>query len=266
MSRQIAGWLVTIEEREELLRRFPPRYAETVADHVTLRFGTDADTLLPMANSAEIMGEASDGSQLHIIWSLQAEREARESNDVTRDHGWKPAERVAVHVRRASTRPPPGRVTQESRPSQNAPYTRQPDSLAVAGVLRPRTIRISANVPIVTPRSPFPRRATVLANDPNPLGPRHYAHLPRCSLPNQFENILDEAINQQWRTFQVRQCVLVMIVAPHCPALGSCRQSSLQIMEAMSAWMAEEDDYPPTNQTSGAPFCFLTAVICHGNG
>jgi len=121
MSRQIAGWKVDTGDRDELLRRLPARHAQTVADHVTLRFGTDADTPLPISNQGEIMGEADDGagvqalvvridgttergdgSHFHITWSLKSEREARESNDVIRHHGWKPIEPpVAVRLRPA---------------------------------------------------------------------------------------------------------------------------------------------------------------------
>lgn len=111
MSRQIAGWKVNADERGRLLRRFRPRYARTIADHVTLRFGTDADTPLPAADRGEIVGEADDGagvqalvvridgttergdgSHFHITWSLEPEREARESNDLIGNHGWKAIE------------------------------------------------------------------------------------------------------------------------------------------------------------------------------
>lgn len=117
MSRQIAGWKVDADERETLLVRFAPRYAKTVADHVTLRFGTNADTPVPTAHFGEILGEADDGagvqalvleiegttergdgSHYHITWSLGPKREARESNDVIRDHGWAAIE-PAVPVR-----------------------------------------------------------------------------------------------------------------------------------------------------------------------
>src|SRR3546814_8021115 len=53
MGRSIAGWKIGPEERDRLLARFPPRYERRVADHVTLRFGTDADTPLP-AETEEI--------------------------------------------------------------------------------------------------------------------------------------------------------------------------------------------------------------------
>ena len=39
MSGQVTGWKLHRGERAQLLERFPPRYAEVVADHVTLEVG-----------------------------------------------------------------------------------------------------------------------------------------------------------------------------------------------------------------------------------
>ncbi|NYF32597.1 hypothetical protein [Sphingopyxis sp. JAI108] len=107
MTRTITGWKLPPAERERLLSRFEPRYAEVVADHVTLRFGTDADTPLPDPCSGEIIGEVDDGagvqalivriggttdrgdgSHYHITWSLAPGREAKESNDVLAATKW----------------------------------------------------------------------------------------------------------------------------------------------------------------------------------
>lgn len=106
-----ASWKLDPGDRAALLARFPPRYARTVADHVTLRFGTDDDTPLPTATEGEIIGEADDGvgvqamvvliggtsergdgSHYHITWSLEAGREAKESNHVIAQHGWRAIE------------------------------------------------------------------------------------------------------------------------------------------------------------------------------
>ena len=103
----VTGWKVPRSEREALLQRFPPRYADVVADHVTLRFGANASTPLPRAVEALIVGRADDdggveclvvaldgttdrpdGSTYHITWSLGAGRTAHESNDVLRERGW----------------------------------------------------------------------------------------------------------------------------------------------------------------------------------
>ena len=35
----VIGWKLPSDERDILLRRFPPRYDNTIADHVTLRTG-----------------------------------------------------------------------------------------------------------------------------------------------------------------------------------------------------------------------------------
>ena len=108
MARSITGWKLNKSDREALLARFPPRYARTIADHVTLRFGTDGKTSLPSAHKGEIVGEANDeagvqalvvrigdttergdGSHFHITWSLEAKREPKESNDVVKARGWR---------------------------------------------------------------------------------------------------------------------------------------------------------------------------------
>jgi hypothetical protein len=103
----VTGWKLPPEERERLLRRFPPKYENVVADHVTLRTGTTSSTPLPRKPDARIVGRADDGKSLeclvveldgttgrpdgstyHITWSLGPGRDARESNDVLRDKGW----------------------------------------------------------------------------------------------------------------------------------------------------------------------------------
>lgn len=104
----VTGWKLPRDEREQLLQRFPPRYAEVDADHVTLRVGASAKTPLPRKPAARIVGRADDGESLeclvveldgttdrpdgstfHITWSLGPGRKARESNDVLRDLGWR---------------------------------------------------------------------------------------------------------------------------------------------------------------------------------
>jgi hypothetical protein len=106
----VTGWKLPRDERELLLQRFPPRYDNAVADHVTLRVGATPQTPLPrQPGTARIVGRADDGVSLecfvveldgttdrpdgstyHITWSLGPGRKARESNDVLRDRGWKP--------------------------------------------------------------------------------------------------------------------------------------------------------------------------------
>jgi hypothetical protein len=111
------GWLVDPAERAALLARFPPRYAITVAHHVTLKFG-DHEAQPPGEVEAEIVGQADDGvgvqalvvaiadgvqrpdgGTFHITWSLAPGREARESNDVIAARGWIPlAARMPVRL------------------------------------------------------------------------------------------------------------------------------------------------------------------------
>ena len=102
----VIGWKLDHGERQQLLERFGPRYAQPVADHVTLETGAESKPLPPEA-TARIIGRADDGqgveamvvavdgstdrpdgSTYHITWSLEPGRRARESNDILRDHGW----------------------------------------------------------------------------------------------------------------------------------------------------------------------------------
>lgn len=107
MSRSITGWKLVPGEQKALLERFAPRYPRVIADHITLRFGTDRDTPLPTATQGDIVGiaddgggvqalvvridgvtERGDGSHFHISWSLAPGRRAKESNDVIAIYGW----------------------------------------------------------------------------------------------------------------------------------------------------------------------------------
>ncbi|HEY6662676.1 MAG TPA: hypothetical protein VIZ66_07115 [Sphingomicrobium sp.] len=102
----VTGWKLPSDELERLLERFPPKYEQVIADHVTLR--VDGGELPPKPN-AQIVGRADDGDSLeclvaeldvttdrpdgstyHVTWSLGPGREAVESNDVLRDRGWEP--------------------------------------------------------------------------------------------------------------------------------------------------------------------------------
>jgi hypothetical protein len=109
------GWKLDRNERDALIARFPPRYPEVVADHVTLEF-KPGKPKLPSATSGEIVGEADDGqgvqalivriggttdrpdgSTYHVTWSLAPGRRAVESNDVIRACGWTALE-TPVHL------------------------------------------------------------------------------------------------------------------------------------------------------------------------
>ena len=104
----VTGWKLPQVERDMLLQRFPPKYENVVADHVTLRVGATPETPLPREpETSKVVGPADDGEGLeclvveldgttdrpdgstyHITWSLGPGRRARESNDVLRDKGW----------------------------------------------------------------------------------------------------------------------------------------------------------------------------------
>ena len=104
---RVVGWKLDRDERRALLDRFPPRYPEAVADHVTFLTRVAPDALLPPEAEAEIVGRADDGagveamvvaidgitdrpdgSTWHVTWSLAKGREAKESNDVIAARGW----------------------------------------------------------------------------------------------------------------------------------------------------------------------------------
>jgi hypothetical protein len=106
----VTGWKLKRDEREALLKLFPPAYENVIADHVTLRVGATPSTPLPRKpDRSRIVGRTDDGKSLeclvvelddttnrpdgstyHITWSLGSGRRARESNDVLRDLGWIP--------------------------------------------------------------------------------------------------------------------------------------------------------------------------------
>ena len=102
----VIGWKLDRAQRDELLKQHPPRYAEVIADHVTLEVGAAAKPLPPEV-AAAIVGRADDGDSLeamvvaidggtgrpdgstyHITWSLGPGRRARESNEVIRERGF----------------------------------------------------------------------------------------------------------------------------------------------------------------------------------
>jgi hypothetical protein len=101
------GWKLDRGERAKLLERFPPRYRNADADHVTLRTKAARDAPLPQENAGEMIGRADDGRGVeamvvriagttdrpgggtyHITWSLDDGRRAQESNDVLAAQGW----------------------------------------------------------------------------------------------------------------------------------------------------------------------------------
>ena len=118
----VIGWRLAEDDREKLLKQFPPKFAETVANHVTLRSDAENDPLPPEVR-AQIVGRADDdsgveamvvaidgttnrpdGSTYHVTWSLGDGRRARESNDVLKERGWQELDHpIPVQLR-------PGRI------------------------------------------------------------------------------------------------------------------------------------------------------------
>jgi hypothetical protein len=107
----VIGWKLPSEERDRLIARFPPKYENVIADHVTLRLGGRD---LPRKPAADVVGRADDGQSLeclvveldgttrrpdgstyHITWSLGPGRRPIESNDLLRDRGW---ERISAPI------------------------------------------------------------------------------------------------------------------------------------------------------------------------
>ena len=100
----VTGWKLDRGEREELLRQYPPRYDQPVADHITLKPGgkdlpgpvkamivgrTDDDSgVEAMVVTVDGSVDRPDGSTYHITWSLGPGRRAKESNDVLKERGW----------------------------------------------------------------------------------------------------------------------------------------------------------------------------------
>ena len=104
----VIGWKLDRTMRDELLEKFPPRYADADADHVTLQIRAWRQPLPPEVD-ATIVGRADDGDSLeamvvridgcidrpdgsvfHITWSLDRSmgRMARESYDLLKERGW----------------------------------------------------------------------------------------------------------------------------------------------------------------------------------
>ena len=92
----VTGWKLPAGRARALLQRFPPKYENVIADHVTLRVGATANTPLPRKPDARIVGRADDGKGLeclvveldgttdrpdgstyHITWSLGRRPQAR---------------------------------------------------------------------------------------------------------------------------------------------------------------------------------------------
>ena len=121
--RWVTGWKLEPSDRDKLLMRFEPLFPDVIADHVTLRTGTDEKTPLPRETRGQVIGEIddgagvqalvvkiggttnrADGSTYHITWSIDRARGRRpvESNDVIAQLGWRSLpEPVSVRLKPA---------------------------------------------------------------------------------------------------------------------------------------------------------------------
>ena len=107
----VLGWKLDPAQPTELLQQYPPRFAQVVADHVTLKPRSSPKAPLPDETIGEIVGRATDdkgvealvvridgttdrpgGGTFHITWSLAEGRRPKESNDVLAAAGWQPIE------------------------------------------------------------------------------------------------------------------------------------------------------------------------------
>ena len=63
----VSGWTLDRKEREALLERFPPRWPDVIADHVTLDSRARRQDPLPMPATAQIVGSVDDGDGLQAM-------------------------------------------------------------------------------------------------------------------------------------------------------------------------------------------------------
>lgn len=121
--RWVTGWKLEPSDRDKLLMRFEPLFPDVIADHVTLRTGTDEKTPLPRETRGQVIGEIddgagvqalvvkiggttnrADGSTYHITWSIDRARGRRpvESNNAIAQLGWRSLpEPVSVRLKPA---------------------------------------------------------------------------------------------------------------------------------------------------------------------
>ena len=103
----VIGWKLDRDQRRALIERFPPRFRNVVADHVTLAAGASRDAPRPQESEGLIVGRADDGrgveamivsiggttdrpdgSVYHIPWSLADGRRAKESTAMLAAQPW----------------------------------------------------------------------------------------------------------------------------------------------------------------------------------
>jgi hypothetical protein len=65
--RWVSGWKLDLSDREYLLGRFEPLFPDVIADHVTLRTGTDHKTPLQRDTCGDVVGEIDDGAGMQAL-------------------------------------------------------------------------------------------------------------------------------------------------------------------------------------------------------
>jgi len=98
------GYLLADAERDRLLSEFPPKYAKTIAHHVTTKFGVTEEETPEAVDSYAVVGYADtgdglealvisidretnrpDGSIYHITWSLDPDKyKPKDSNELVK--------------------------------------------------------------------------------------------------------------------------------------------------------------------------------------
>jgi hypothetical protein len=72
---------LTPDCRAALLKQFPPRYANVVANHITQHFGAESGTPIPEAQDIRAIGIADDGNGLQaLIVEVDGQRHRPDGN------------------------------------------------------------------------------------------------------------------------------------------------------------------------------------------
>ena len=109
------GWILDEAQRAALLGRFPPRYGQVIAHHVTL-WGHKKGASVPAPATIALVGYAHagdgiecyvatvdgqttrpDGNIYHVTWSLDpaSGKVPKDSNALISAHGWTPPSKSA---------------------------------------------------------------------------------------------------------------------------------------------------------------------------
>jgi len=111
------GYLLPDNERSKLLAKFPPKYKDVIAHHITVKYPALSSDPLPEGTSFKVVGYADDGLGLealvievngsvyrpdgkifHITWSLSEGRKPVESNKVISEKGYEKVDPINIHM------------------------------------------------------------------------------------------------------------------------------------------------------------------------